>query len=478
MKTQTKAIIASAVVIVLALSAVAGVTYSWFSDTENFKFDVKTGQIDMKFEGDSVPTVNYLEYPYNMDETTLISKWTDDNSVYSATINTALLKDKDELIIDVPTITINNTIKVNYYEQISIKENDTEVTDSFFKITGLKTAATQYEPTSGSSNVVSAHEITILFDSSGVAQNKVYTISITFTAIQSNAPISVSNGDDLVNTIKACSGNISVNVTKDTSVMESISVSEGKNVTLNIDDNVTLSCEEDILFNVDGGQLTINNGHFDTKRPITITNGGKVTLNGSTIDCSNFIRVGENDGAYVFNDTLTLTDVTIRANNSPCIGTFKGANVTIDHGSFNSTSGCAIATNGNSNNYGQNWKITNAEFNVDVTAYKDALSVAIQCHNGDRWDIEDCTFNVKDGVAISVRGGDVTINNCIYNSTSTPGYMESGQLQYTDNTIIVESGKNVVTYYKDNSYGYNANTRLTIDNESIEIVKDFVRYCD
>ncbi len=47
MKAQTRAIIASVVVIALALSAISGVTYSWFSDTETSTIDVSSAKIDI-----------------------------------------------------------------------------------------------------------------------------------------------------------------------------------------------------------------------------------------------------------------------------------------------------------------------------------------------------------------------------------------------------------------------------------------------
>ena len=47
MKTQMKAVMASAVVIVLALAAVSGVTYSWWSDTEDAEIQIQTGMLDV-----------------------------------------------------------------------------------------------------------------------------------------------------------------------------------------------------------------------------------------------------------------------------------------------------------------------------------------------------------------------------------------------------------------------------------------------
>ncbi len=46
MNTKTKAVVASAIVILLALTAVSGVTYSWFSDTEKTDITVSTAKVD------------------------------------------------------------------------------------------------------------------------------------------------------------------------------------------------------------------------------------------------------------------------------------------------------------------------------------------------------------------------------------------------------------------------------------------------
>lgn len=53
MKAQTKALVASVVVIALALTAVSGVTYSWFSDSEQTDIDVSTAVVKYTstFEG-------------------------------------------------------------------------------------------------------------------------------------------------------------------------------------------------------------------------------------------------------------------------------------------------------------------------------------------------------------------------------------------------------------------------------------------
>lgn len=47
MKIQVKAIVASVVIVALALTAVSGVTYSWFSDTENTEIEITAGKVEI-----------------------------------------------------------------------------------------------------------------------------------------------------------------------------------------------------------------------------------------------------------------------------------------------------------------------------------------------------------------------------------------------------------------------------------------------
>lgn len=47
MRAETKAIIASVLVIALALTAVSGVTYSWWSDSESAEITISTGKMEL-----------------------------------------------------------------------------------------------------------------------------------------------------------------------------------------------------------------------------------------------------------------------------------------------------------------------------------------------------------------------------------------------------------------------------------------------
>lgn len=190
MKAQTKALVASLVVIALALSAVSGITYSWFSDSEQADITVTTGKIELNFESGSDITAVYEEFPYTSVSTGVSMTWTTDSTgVKTTTISSMMLKDMDKLTFSIPKIIITNTIEANYYEQLTIKEGDSEVTDPYFTVTGLNEAAVSYAPVSGqNTNTVDAHGIEVLFNSENAAQGKTYTISLKFVAIQSNGP--------------------------------------------------------------------------------------------------------------------------------------------------------------------------------------------------------------------------------------------------------------------------------------------------
>ena len=56
MRAETKAIIASVLVIALALTAVSGVTYSWWSDSESAEITISTGKMDLTISGMSLET--------------------------------------------------------------------------------------------------------------------------------------------------------------------------------------------------------------------------------------------------------------------------------------------------------------------------------------------------------------------------------------------------------------------------------------
>lgn len=73
MKTEYKAVIASVVVIAIALAAVGGVTYSWFSDSDQADIDVSTGKvaIDFKITDSTAASGNMGSISHTDDDVTI-----------------------------------------------------------------------------------------------------------------------------------------------------------------------------------------------------------------------------------------------------------------------------------------------------------------------------------------------------------------------------------------------------------------------
>ena len=140
MKTEMKAVVASLVVIALALTAVSGVTYSWFSDEEKSTIDVSTVNIDIdgKYTGTPDMTGPYTSAEFvNNDKDLKIGGMVAGSSV-TATY----------------TLTNNSTVDVKYRMYLVVEGIDSATANGIVSITG------DIESTSASP---------ISFDSKGIA---------------------------------------------------------------------------------------------------------------------------------------------------------------------------------------------------------------------------------------------------------------------------------------------------------------------
>ena len=146
MKAQMKAVMASAVVIVLALAAVSGVTYSWFSDSENTDISITTGVIELDVE--------YSEFKlesYNKSSTTvsLGSQGTFPNGVgtFNSTSDKAIpyktiteitmekMVPGDKVSFSMETISLKTDLDVHVGLDVIVYKGSTESIDNPFKIT-------------------------------------------------------------------------------------------------------------------------------------------------------------------------------------------------------------------------------------------------------------------------------------------------------------------------------------------------------
>lgn len=232
-----------------------------------------------------------------------------------------------------------------------------------------------------------------------------------------------------------------------------------------------------LQFNV-SKTATIHDGTItSTSKLAGVNSGGSLTLSNVEITTGAAITVGSSSSDDT--NTLILNNVTANFNYVGVIGG-KNSHITVSGGTFNSTTGVVFQTSGTAGVNGQNWSFDDATFNVSVED-PDRIGVAIQCHNDGTWTISNCTFNMDRGVALSVRGGDVTVSNCEYKYTNSGNGKETAQVEGTDVAIDVTVPHAIAAWHNLGSYGCTSEDTLTIDDASqtLDISNDAeVQYFD
>ena len=225
-----------------------------------------------------------------------------------------------------------------------------------------------------------------------------------------------------------------------------------------------------LQFNVSKTAMIHDGTITSTSKLAGVSSGGSLTLSNVEITTGAAITVGSSSS----NDTnkLILDNVTANFNYVGVIGG-KNSHITVNGGTFNSTIGVVFQTSGTAGVNGQNWSFDDATFNVSVED-PDRIGVAIQCHNDGTWTISNCTFNMDRGVALSVRGGDVTVSNCEYNYTNSGNGKETAQVEGTDVAIDVTVPYAIAAWHNLGSYGCTSEDTLTIDNaiQTLDISND------
>lgn len=310
------------------------------------------------------------------------------------------------------------------------------------------------------------------------------------TYIISTDAEAVVNGtyyNTLESAISAATDNQTVSVLNDV-VVENTIIIDGKELTLDLGNNsitnTTIEQNGKLMVVRNGAVVTINGGTIVSSGiPLHVFFGGNVTVNDTHFDTDNTIMVSVtsitySDGTtatatadvYTWTDTLTLNDVIVDSNYG-CVTGFTNAHITINGGEFNDAVGGGLLTNGAQGLGGQVWNVSNATFNIyidvenDPTA-EDYIGVGIQCHNAGTWNITGCTFNMDHGVALSVRGGNVTVTDCTYNYTNSEGYDGQGNLQFTDVAVDLTVPYAIAAiYFSNGAYGWTESSSLTIDGE-------------
>lgn len=331
-----------------------------------------------------------------------------------------------------------------------------------------------------------------------VNSNKVYdtdtdTTTVTFTTSEGFSPYYVTaNVAAMVDgayystfeeAVSTATDGATITLLRDYNSTELMIIS-GKDVTIDLG-NYSIESETNVFASVSNAVLTINGGTINSSgSPLLVQTGGKATVNDTVFNNGDSIYVGlteyqgqpANTTNYPFTDTLTLNGVTVNSTYGSVSG-FTNCNITINGGTFNDDIGGGLLTNGSYGLGGQNWTVNGATFNISVnlekySGEKGYLAVGIQCHNQGTWNISNCTFNMDAGVAISVRGGNVTVTDCEYNYSNTYGNTTTGKVQFTDVAIDLTVPHAIAAWYKTGTYGYEEGASLTVDGSTKTITVD------
>ena len=172
MKAQTKALVASVVVIALALSAVSGITYSWWSDTENSDITITTGDLDVST---SDITVGYTEEgetkteSVSYSDTLSISYGGANASSATVALDTSKVDPNDDVTISY-AVTFKATVNVKYLLDVDVPTTFEDVTT-----------------TEVTSNGTTFSALGVYQEDTTNALDKTYSVVITISELPRNA---------------------------------------------------------------------------------------------------------------------------------------------------------------------------------------------------------------------------------------------------------------------------------------------------
>ena len=325
MKAQMKAVMASAVVIVLALAAVSGVTYSWFSDTEEVDVNITTGGIDLEIK--QVEVSEYLHFGTDVASS-------NDNGVNLGTRND---NGQPRFEITISNMAPNDVLKLNFsgtllntIPSILLFNTDIIIPDALaspFEISNIFYINNEeYRDVIEASNVEKTikSDLTIRMDNVGNEyQNKTFKIVLNFSAYQSNAPSSDYPQNSLINSVKADitgPGTIVVPTAPDSNISD-VSVTFGSNASGN---DVTVSAISGAT-NEDASYVAAMEEFGSILGGVNVTGVSNAT--GSTVKFSlqgnyteNMLAIYHKGvkltiGEYEISSNGTVTEITIRADN-------------------------------------------------------------------------------------------------------------------------------------------------------------------
>lgn len=502
MKTQYKAIIASAVVVMLCLSAIGGITYSWFSDSEQSEINVTTGKIDLKVDTSDVKVKSYNGSSKDVTGTTDTDvggkvKVTTNSGTATLSIDFNGAVPGDELSFKA-TISMFSTIKTVYSESATVSMNGSAVSKHPFTITGLNTSSVPYGPigTSAVYEQIGEKTVTIKFNS-GSDDNewmgKTFKIQLKFEAYQSNAPVY----DSITETISEGTNTIGVFPSSTTSESAKISFDgsadiKDKKITVNAIDTADatyalsgssplagISVNSDASFVGKAVNVSFVLPGNVPKNELTITHNGDTVWNGSTgtitVDATYDVATGTT--TVSFTTELGFSYYAVYNNNAAIIGSNGKTYNQLADAVKDAKSGATITVLKDCNDQKQVQILNDRSIVIDcnnhtITFSNGQFAGVCTSINSDLKYING-TLNVNAGGSFyAANGAKITIDNIAVN---VPGYgffpCGNGTSISINNSIINSKEFGIGTNASDqNNYGVNIsiiNSTLKSDDTPI-----------
>ena len=186
MKAQTKAIVASVVVIALALAAVSGVTYSWFSDTESSDINVSSAKIDIDGSYTDAKISKTSNPLYSGEMTTSLEG-------FSSGVKNLVIKDlvADRTITAIYVLNNTSTVKTTYRMYVCVDGITDALANESISITTTSSlvVASPLTFSNGIAYAIGGANSGFELNKSSTVSGDDYTFTITIKFDSSIAPI-------------------------------------------------------------------------------------------------------------------------------------------------------------------------------------------------------------------------------------------------------------------------------------------------
>lgn len=293
-------------------------------------------------------------------------------------------------------------------------------------------------------------------------------------------PTDIGSPEDLTQLLET-KDKVEINLANDMVFTAPVTISEGKIVTIHMNDNITNEMTKQLnpetnknewigaALVANGGTLVIDGeGEISgAGRAIQAQNGGTVIINGGTYTSTS---AGQTMAAIGANSSITINDATVNSQEFAVMA-FDGAELNINGGTYNTVDNCVIGTNGTAGRGGNTINIKNATLlgKIQSNGYE---ACGIYVANNDIVNIEDSEIIVENGCGILMRAGNVTVKNTQITTTGTTGGYVGDKKKVMSNSGIIYDEASNYPGKAGMSLVYGPDVTFNCSGETVEILSN------